>query len=662
MEKIKGLLKKHKFLRYFLISYLIIGGFLSALTGPISSILIATTFLALIIAFILSFAYKVYKKWEDKSLKNKSRKQKIEILNSAKYTTIFIGVVILFIGSSIKEGLLLIVIGMVLLYYSFILSRNKKEEVQKLMEEEQKSEGEVEKSTLFAKLKEYKTKVKFSRLKKQTLFDNKQEEIEEFFETLQTKGKEVLHYYNFGTTLSDTNYDTFYSFINEAEKYLDILCWKIDERLLSEMLWFLKNKNISIKIITKHRTKQGYLTEFKKYCSNLKLEIIHRNKIHAKLIIKDKNELILGSSNFTNASMSKSGYFLDCNIIIKHEETIENAIDLFKSLLQTRDCTKEIQNSRLMYSRNHNGYLPFSLKTYFEKENEEIILLFSCNQVDKRIVDRIIEWNPKTLIKLYVSNAWTTSELSKDNLNSMKWIYESSISNYKNLKIIPITEKIHSKIYLFKSQKMAFISSQNLTVESWQSLLEAGILTNNEKDFKYLCDSINSFKKSQLNKIEFEDLEETSKPESMFSGSKDELSISLPWELPEANTEWKIHRTRNQNYYKLVKHKPKQKNEEGIENVDKRLESSKVIKNPFLEELESKYLSKQSFTGIYSKPTRQILSGKSRNEEKRFWKNEFEKLNRKYEIDLSEEDKKKINLAINYVEKQLKKFENEKRI
>ena len=512
-------------------------------------------------------------------------------------------------------------------------------------------------STFFAKPKEHKTKTKSSKLEEQSHFDEKQEDIEEFFKALQRKKKVIAHH-DFGTILNDANYNLFYSFINETNKSLDILCWRVDERLLSEMLWFLKDKNINIKIITKNRIKKGYLTEFKKYCSSLILETSHRNKIHAKFIIRDNKDFILGSSNFTEASMSESGHFLDCNITTKHSETVESAIDLFKSLLQNKNYTKEIQNSKLRYSRNHKEYLPFSLKPYFEKENEEIILLFSCNMVDKRIVDRIIEWNSKTPINLYVGDTWRTSELSRDNLNSMKWLYDTSIGNYKNVKVVPVTDDIHSKLYLFKNQNIAFISSQNLTVESWQSLLEAGILTDDKKDFKYLYDSINSFKKSQLTKIEFEDLEETSKPESTFSGSEHERSMSIPWELPEANAMWMIPRTRNQSYYKLIKHKPRQKKEEGLENAGKRSQTSKIIKSHLLERLESEYLSNQSETGLYDKPTRYIISGKlSKAKQLRDLERKLEYFKKKYEMAASEENRKRYKDGIDYIEKQLEEFE-----
>lgn len=509
-----------------------------------------------------------------------------------------------------------------------------------------------ESQTLYAKLKEYKSRIIPIKTKIETDSDKKRKEIKSFFESLQRKKKENILSYN-GTILDDSNYNLFYSFINETKESLCILCWRVDERLLSELLWFLKDKNIKVQLITKNRTNKGYLKEFKKYCSNLKLENpTHRNKIHAKLIIKDNKYLVLGSSNFTEASMSETGNFLDCNIITKHKEIVESAIDLFKSLYQNKDYTK---NSKLMYSRNHKDYLPFSLKPYFEKENEEIILLFSCNQVDKRIIDRIIEWNSKTLIKLYVSDRWTTSEINQDNLYSMKWLCGASSNAYRNVRVIPIRSNVHSKLYLFKGQKIAFISSQNLTVESWQSLLETGIITNDKKDLKYLLGSIKSFKKSKLDKID--DLEETDKPESSFSGSKYEAPIGLPWELPEADEKWKIPKSRIWKYYKLVKHKPKEKSEKLLESVGKREGSSKIIKNPLLEELGSKYLKNYSTTELYSKPTRFLLKGISRRKEMLFWENKLEYFNRLYKEASSDKERKRNRGAIDYIEKKLEEFD-----
>jgi len=201
-------------------------------------------------------------------------------------------------------------------------------------------------------------------------------EIQEFFENLERKKEKSVIGYQTGTILSDTNYDMFYSFINDTKKSLYILMWRIDERLLSEMLWSLKDKDVRVLLITKNRIKKGYIDKFKTYCSKLKIELVHRNKIHAKIIIKDDNMLILGSSNITLASMSESGHLLDCNIITNHKETIQDSITLFQSWYINKDYMKKIENSKLMYSKNSPDCLPFSIKQYFERETEEIVLLW----------------------------------------------------------------------------------------------------------------------------------------------------------------------------------------------------------------------------------------------------------------------------------------------
>ena len=509
----------------------------------------------------------------------------------------------------------------------------------------------------YAQQKISKTKIDKSTIKYDS--SNSKIEMDSFFKSLQNKQKNIPIHYNAGVILGDANYDLFYSFLNDTKESLKILCWRVDEKLLTELLWFLRNKDVRIQIITKNRTNKGYLNEFKKYCTRLNIDLIHRNKIHSKLIIKDDTSLVLGSSNFTGASMSETGHFLDCNIITEYKENINDSINLFKSIYHNKDYTKRIEKSKLMYSRNHNDYLPFSLRPYFEQEKGEVILLFSCNQVDKRIIDRIIQWNSKTPIKIYVSDSWQKSGLSKDNLNSMRWLYETSLNDYKNVSVIPIKNDVHSKLYIFKSQETAFVSSQNLTVESWQSLLEAGILADDKEDFKYLMDSITSFEKSQLTKIEADDLAETDKPEDTFSGLESEKSKSVPWELPEANEEWKIPRTKNQIYFNLVKDGIKEKKEKLLDNFGKRIESSKITKSPILEDLESEYLSKQSITSLYSKPTRFVITGRvSKEKERRDWERKLEYFKEKLELAVSEEDKNKYKNGIEWAEKQLEKYEN----
>src|SRR3989338_690931 len=132
-----------------------------------------------------------------------------------------------------------------------------REYVGKRKHEEEKETTEKEPSTFYAKPKEQRTKSYAPEDKTQSFSDGKQKEIEEFFDALQRKKKSIAHYI-LGVILNDANYNIFYSFINESKESLNILCWRIDEKLLSEMLWFLKDKNINVKIITKNRTNKGY--------------------------------------------------------------------------------------------------------------------------------------------------------------------------------------------------------------------------------------------------------------------------------------------------------------------------------------------------------------------------------------------------------------------
>ena len=343
---------------------------------------------------------------------------------------------------------------------------------------------------------------------------------------------------------------------------------------------------------------------------------------------------------------------LDCNIVADDKATIQNAIDVFDSIYTNKDLTKNMDGSKFIYSRNNPDFIPFVLENYVKNEKEEIVLLFSCNMVDKKIIDKIIKWNEVTPIILYVGNRWSSSPLSVDNLQSMKWLYETSINGYKNVKVIPIDVDVHSKLYIFKGQTLALVSSLNLTIESWQSMMETGIFTNNEKDLKYIHDSIKSFKKSVLAKIESEDYEETEQPESAFSGNVYEKSIGMPWDLPEADNDWRILKTKNNIYYKLTKNKAERKKSD-FENFSQRTETTKAEKNQMLVELEQEYLTRETKSGLSPKLTKYRPSGKtSKKSERLYYERRLEYHRKRYNITNSPDDKK----AIEYLENKVRGY------
>ena len=594
------------------------------------------------------------------------KKEDFQIIANIQWSR-FIGIILVIIGiftdkNILLTGIILLIISLFLyLFYkelydeygSFIFSNQKDVSYNKFSNVRLYPTTKLS-NILYSKRAEKNYNVKpYKQIENE---DKKDDEINLFFENLKKEEHRQITSHPKGAFLDESNYNLFYPFINSANKSLYILSWRIDERLLSELLWGLKDKSIKVIIITKNRTNKGYLNKFKDYCSNLDFELTHRNKIHAKLIIKDENEIAVGSSNITNASMSKGEHFLDCNTILDHKESVDDAINLFNSLYYKKDYMKKYETSKLLYSRIFESCLPFSLKKYFKEETEEIILLFSCDMVDNKIIDKIIEWNPKIPIKLYVGDYFGNSHLSKDNLRSMRWLYDTSISNYKNVQVIPVHSNIHSKLYLFKNQKISFISSQNLTISSWQSLLETGIIDDEKKDFDYLYDSIQSLKKSNLDKIEFEDLQEIDAPENLFSGTTTESFIGIPWDLGEANPSWKITRRKNQEYFQLIK---KRSREETNKSHQETTKTNKIIKNPLLEKVSMKYLKIHSKTR-YRNPYKGMISGNlSIGKIKIDLENQLKYFQNLRRLTKNKNEIKKYNEGIKFIKNKLKSIEDD---
>jgi len=237
---------------------------------------------------------------------------------------------------------------------------------------------------------------------------NSLKEIDAFFESLKSRDDVIPVSDYKGTFLDDSNYPLFYNFINKTRESLLILTWRVDEKLLSELLWSIQDREIEVKIITKNRIEQGYINRLKHYRPNIHVTLMCNPKIHAKIMIRDGEEIIIGSSNITNSSVSKLGGFLDCNTLSRETDVVKEAITLFESMIENKDCMRQNHISDLMYSRNNRNCLPLSLEPYFKNESKEIILLFSCDMVDRRIVERILKWNSETRITLYISDTWSS--------------------------------------------------------------------------------------------------------------------------------------------------------------------------------------------------------------------------------------------------------------
>ena len=344
-----------------------------------------------------------------------------------------------------------------------------------------------------------------------------------------------------------TNFDLFFSFVSNAKNTVDIMTNVVDGKILAKLLISVIDKGIKIRIITRNRKEQAYLRKLTKVYHNI--EIRAYPKIHAKLLIRDKERMIVGSSNITDASLSETPRFYDVNSITDDKNAVKLGISIFDSIWHGKDLTEKYdENNILLYSRNGDEFLPKSLLDFVRNENKEIIFIMASGLIDQSILGKIYDSNRDVKKTIITWKEWKLLDTIDDSkLNTLKYLVDLSKGKLDEFKVSPKKSSIHAKVYLFRGQGFALISSQNLTVGSWQSLFETGIIVRG-KAIKMLLDDIKNMENAQFDSI---NTAETERPESTWQGSSQEGKRPLPWELAEADLSWKIQRNRFQKYHKM---------------------------------------------------------------------------------------------------------------
>jgi len=394
----------------------------------------------------------------------------------------------------------------------------------------------------------FPSKKNFKEGKKSTA---KKEELDDFFRYLNNKRWLKKDDYDVGPYLSDRNFELFASIISNTTSTLDIMTNVFDGKLLSEMLWPIRNSGATVRIITRRIRNEEYIKKFMKDYSNISCAYRRNNRIHAKILLRDSRLMIVGSSNLSDASASKTGFFYDANFVTKETSSIHLAQKVFDSVDEVSDKTKSHVNTNFIYSREGVDYLPLCLKEYFEKEKKAITIVMSSGLIDRQVLDRISEWNSLTKINLIVGDNWPTNELSEDKIITFKKLFEISNNPKTNIRVLPKRKNIHAKLYLFEEQKIAVFSSQNLTINSWLSLLESGYILRKKEHFEEILNDIKLLPKSKMDPIEGE-FTEVEKPESSWQGSLAQKKISVPWNFAEIDDEQKMYPLKSHKYYKLM--------------------------------------------------------------------------------------------------------------
>jgi len=191
------------------------------------------------------------------------------------------------------------------------------------------------------------------------------------------------------------------------------------------------------------------------------------------------------------------------------------------------------------------------------------------------IVEKIKDWNINNVdLTIELSNNWAKGE---DNAFSKRtYLFLKQGDFGENLSIRFNRETIHSKTYLFHSQKKSLISSLNMTTNSWSSLFEAGLVSIDSNDFTIIQNKINSMEKTILN-LDYIPFETTSSVAVWKQRPTDCDKTSIPWDLPEKKDEFVFEKEDDKIFFKkIVKDRESKNNDYGEKTQNVIIEDKKI--------------------------------------------------------------------------------------
>lgn len=222
---------------------------------------------------------------------------------------------------------------------------------------------------------------------------------------------------------------------------------------------------VDVKIITGRG--RGYKDIFKKIGRN---NIKRCSYLHAKFCIIDKNLILIGSSNITLGSLGdEKGAFgnLESDLLTKKKEIINSAEILFHMLWNEGSNIEPLKNDSGFISSAYG--IPLQIKDLIRKAEKRItIIVPSFFQMKTNLI------TIPTYIRKLNSNVQLTI-ITSHRVREQYYDGLKEIQEFDKTEVILVKDQIHAKVYLF-DEKIALISSVNLTFNSWITSLESGIL------------------------------------------------------------------------------------------------------------------------------------------------------------------------------------------
>lgn len=277
----------------------------------------------------------------------------------------------------------------------------------------------------------------------------------------------------------------FSEFVQPTKHTLKILTHSIHPKVMRQ-LFSQMNSGVKIKIIANRiggKLKRKIEEVGERYGMNVEIYKCKNN--HSKICIRDKEAVILGSSNLTISSLGRPGRDgkLEGNIYTNDSDIVDQADALFEAVYQ-RDKTllTALKNENFISS----GYgIPKKLEELIENAQRDVVII-SPPMIQDRVVFHIGKLNEH--VKMTVIITWP-DKINKKNYYGLEFLRHFSSARTGETTVLSVSEDIHAKVFLIDG-KTAVISSANLTWPSWQKMIEAGIVSEKEEDVEFLKQKI----------------------------------------------------------------------------------------------------------------------------------------------------------------------------
>ncbi len=428
------------------------------------------------------------------------------------------------------------------------------------------------KNTSMAKKMSVAMKKATQKFKEEKVKEITQEEIDSFYKVIRSQKIIPIKDVKCGASISTDSLSLFEGFIANTEKELFMTTNVFSDKTLIELFTPIRDKPIGVTIITAREKDKKYNAKkfFSKHSLNLKIIVCSKN--HSKIMVRDKSKILIGSSNLDDFSLCRA---LETNIVSKKKENIKEAYSLVKSLIENKDIREESKGSDVVYSGSLNNNLPLIIKRLLRQEMDGLTILMPLQLFNVDIVEKIKDWNINNVdLTIELSNNWAKGE---DNAFSKRtYLFLKQGDFGENLSIRFNRETIHSKTYLFHSQKKSLISSLNMTTNSWSSLFEAGLVSIDSNDFTIIQNKINSMEKTILN-LDYIPFETTSSVAVWKQRPTDCDKTSIPWDLPEKKDEFVFEKEDDKIFFKkIVKDRESKNNDYGEKTQNVIIEDKKI--------------------------------------------------------------------------------------